>query len=166
MGKPIGKVLNPDRLSPAERTRLQGQLERLTRRLARTEERASLHLTGENVLLPQDYSRVIVEALAEVAAGRRVRIAADDEELTTQEAADLLNVSRPYLVGLLEKGDIPFHKVGTHRRVLFEDAIAYRRKMRASQEEAFEALTRQAQELGMGYEEEDGGKGKEADHSS
>ena len=154
-------TLDPGALSDTERTRLRRQLRRLESASGQEGRSASLHFGGkggEDVSLPEGFSRVIAEALAEVAAGRRVHLASDDEELTTQEAADFLGVSRPYLIGLLEEGEIPFHKVGTHRRVLFGDALAYRREMRASQEEAFAALTRQAQELGMGYEEEDAGE--------
>jgi excisionase family DNA binding protein len=73
------------------------------------------------------------------------------EELTTTEAADLLNVSRPHLVKLLKQGDIPHHKVGSHHRVYREDVLSYKRKQRERAEEALQALTDQAQELDMGY---------------
>ena len=68
-------------------------------------------------------------------------------ELTTQEAADLLNVSRPFLIGLLEDGQLPHHKVGTHRRVRFADLMTYKRRRDAESEEALRELTALSQEM-------------------
>jgi excisionase family DNA binding protein len=73
------------------------------------------------------------------------------EELTTQEAAELLNVSRSHLVKLLDEGEISFHKVGVHRRVYREDVLEYKARQRAEAEEAMQNLTDQAQDLGLGY---------------
>jgi excisionase family DNA binding protein len=74
-----------------------------------------------------------------------------NEELTLTEAADLLNVSRPHLATLLEEGEIPFHKVGTHRRVYREDVLEYNARQREEAEEAMQNLADQAQDLGLGY---------------
>ncbi len=74
-------------------------------------------------------------------------------ELTTQEAADLLNVSRPYLVRLLEEGALPFHKTGKHRRVRFRDVMKYKQQGDKTSVDAMAELAAQAQELGMGYDE-------------
>ncbi|HEU4773595.1 MAG TPA: helix-turn-helix domain-containing protein [Lysobacter sp.] len=72
-------------------------------------------------------------------------------ELTTQQAADFLGVSRPHLVGLVDKGLIPHHKVGTHRRIYFQDLTEYRKDRLEQSRAALDALAAQAQELGMGY---------------
>ena len=105
--------------------------------------------SGDVVDLPPALARVVAAALAEVADGHAVEVRTVAEDLTTQEAADLLGVSRPFLVGLLDGGDIPSGKVGTHRRVQRADALAYREQMRATSDEALQALTDQAQELGL-----------------
>ena len=104
---------------------------------------------SETVTIPTAAFRLLVTILAEMAGGNAVRLIPHHAELTTQEAAELLNVSRPYLVRLLDKGRIPFHRVGTHRRVLFKDVMAYRAEHRRARRTALDELTRLDQELGL-----------------
>lgn len=101
--------------------------------------------------IPAGAVRLLLSILTQMSEGNAVTLIPINAELTTQEAADLLHVSRPFLVRLLEQGDIPYHKVGTHRRIKLTELLAYKKKMEAESRKAREELTREAQELDMGY---------------
>jgi excisionase family DNA binding protein len=101
----------------------------------------------EPVVLPAAVVRLLGALLTELAKGNAVTLMPHHAELTTQEAADLLNVSRPFLVSLLENGELPFHKVGTHRRVRFSDLMIYKRRRDAESEEALREIAAISQEL-------------------
>lgn len=102
--------------------------------------------------LPTSALRLLVDILAEFAEGNAVKVVPVHAELTTQEAADMLNVSRPHLVKLLEEGALPFHKTGKHRRVHLSDLLKFKARREQASEEAMAALAKQAQELSLGYE--------------
>lgn len=101
--------------------------------------------------LPRSVTPLLIHLLTEMAQGNAVTLIPVHAELTTQEAANLLNVSRPHLVRLLEGGKIPFHKIGTHRRVKFTDIEEYRRRFESQRQEALDELARQGQDWEMGY---------------
>lgn len=103
----------------------------------------------QTIEVPVAALRMLVDILANMAAGNAMSLVPIHAELTTQQAADFLNVSRPYLVGLLERGELPHHKVGTHRRVYFRDLLAYRETRLKKSKEALGELARLSQELGL-----------------
>lgn len=86
-----------------------------------------------------------------MARGKSITIVPTDESLTTQQAARMLNVSRPHVVKLLEAGEIPFKMVGSHRRIFLKDLEAYEKKIAKKREKQLRFLTKQAQKLDMGY---------------
>ncbi|HBM90783.1 MAG TPA: DNA-binding protein [Rhodospirillaceae bacterium] len=103
------------------------------------------------IALPPLVVRLLFDILKDMAKGKPVTVIPVDMDLTTQQAAEFLNVSRPFFVGLLEKGALKYKKVGTHRRICVSDLLAYKKKIEAEQDEAMKELAQQAQELNMGY---------------
>ncbi|WP_457797848.1 helix-turn-helix domain-containing protein [Methylocystis sp. S23] len=106
---------------------------------------------GKVLRLPKAAADLLHHLLTEMANGNAVTLIPVHAELTTQEAANLLNVSRPHLVRLLEEGRIEYRMVGTHRRIKFADLEAYRLSAERERQEAMDELAQQAQELGFGY---------------
>lgn len=104
-----------------------------------------------DITIPVSAIHMLVSILNQMAQGNAVSLVPVHAELTTQQAADLLNVSRPYLVKQLEAGKIRFHKTGRHRRIRFDDLMAYRQKMDEQSSQAVSELTLQAQKEDMGY---------------
>jgi excisionase family DNA binding protein len=99
------------------------------------------------VALPTRLGRFVLDTLSEIASGNAVRVLQVRRELTTHEAAELLNVSRTHLIGLLEKGAIPYRLVGSHRRIALMDLLLYKAKTDAQRKEAVDAIAAEAQEL-------------------
>ena len=102
-------------------------------------------------MLPAEAVHLLVRILTHMASGSAVTVLPVQAELTTQHATDLLGVSRPYLVRLLDEGKLPFHKVGTHRRVRAADVMAYQRQRHVRSKRLLDDLTEEAQSLGLGY---------------
>lgn len=128
------------------------QMRRLATSFAKRLEPVSVQVNDHDVVtlnLPAKLFSVLQDILDLMSKGKAFSLIPANAELTTQEAADLLNVSRPFIVKLLEKKVIPHKLVGTHRRILLEDVMAYAAKLKRDREEGLEDLARLGQKYNM-----------------
>lgn len=104
-----------------------------------------------SITVPAAAMRLLLHVLQEMSEGHSITLVPTHAELTTQQAADLLHVSRPYLAKLLDEKKIPSRMVGKYRRVRFDDLMAYKHKDDQARAQVIDQLTAEAQELGLGY---------------
>lgn len=104
---------------------------------------------GEELVLPPEVFEVLRDVVTAMSQGQAVTVAPVHQRLTTQEAADLLGVSRPTFVKLLEDGKIPYEQPGRHRRVLLSEVLAYRQRRSVRAREALDRMVEIADESGM-----------------
>lgn len=140
--------------SDAERE-VAADLDRILARIPDEEARIQICIqtngqSEETIPISADHFRMLAHIMGELARGRGISLIPMDAELTTNEAARQLKVSRPFLIGLLEKGEIPYRMVGTHRRIRFRDLCAYKRANGRKRLEALEELSVLDQEYGLG----------------
>jgi excisionase family DNA binding protein len=110
-----------------------------------------VNATNDEIELPEGAVRLLVDILTNMAEGNAVTLIPVHVELTTKQAADILGVSRPFLIRLLEEGKIPFRKVGTHRRVYFKDVQVYKIQIAKERQSVLTQLVEEAQALDVGY---------------
>jgi len=108
--------------------------------------------SGKFIIIPKKALALLSAIIQNMAEGKTISIVPSNSEVSTQQAADMLNVSRPHLVKLLETKKIPFKKVGSHRRILLKDITKYQEQQSKERETQLDFLANQAQELNLGYE--------------
>lgn len=148
----MGTVHMEEAVAPSEAEVIQAK-ESLRRLVVHVKEVVGVRSAGseETIELPRIAVRLLMDILRQLAAGNAVTMVPVHAELTTQQAAEILGISRPFLIKQLNQGLIPHRKVGRHRRILFVDLMSYKRAMDAAREKALNELSQQAQELEMGY---------------
>lgn len=105
----------------------------------------------QQIAIPKKAFELLLHILQGMSGGKSMHLLPVDAELSTQQTADLLHVSRPFVVKLTEKGELPFRKVGTHRRIKLQDAMAYKKQMEAKANKALDDLAEQAQKLNFDF---------------
>ncbi len=138
--------LDPSELSPGDFL----EVERLLGEVFGGRQRPALvNAEGERLELPQPVFEMLVHVLRSIRERRAIVMMPEDESFTSQAAADYLGMSRPFLISLLDKGEIPFHYVGSHRRIVFKDLLDYERKRDAARREAMSNLSKKVLEAGL-----------------
>lgn len=133
--------LDPSQLDPAE-------LDLLMSLIGREDRPALVGREGVRINLPEPIFRVLVNLVRQMLEGRAVVLMPEDETFTTQAAAGFLGVSRQHLVDLMDKGEIPHHRVGTHRRVILKDLIVYQKARDGKRRQALGGLFRKLKQEG------------------
>jgi excisionase family DNA binding protein len=136
-------------LSPESLAFVRKNIDLLKKYLAKRQP-ASLKL-GKNteIQLPESVIALIFQVLSRAADGKKIVLVEEEEEVSPEKAAEFLHVSRPFLVKKLDAGEIPFHWVGTHRRILISDLIKYKQERRQRSQEILRQLREEAEETGL-----------------
>lgn len=147
-------LLDPVQPGDEDVTTADAALEQVTAYLARhrdgpTQVRLRVEEDGQELVVPRGAVELLARILAHMAAGQGVSVVPTHAELTTQKAADLLNVSRPHLIGLLEADEIEYRKVGKHRRVKVSSLLEYMRRDDQRRRAAADELAALTQEMGL-----------------
>jgi excisionase family DNA binding protein len=143
-------ILSPD---PSEQDELVELREQLTQ-IASQQQRPLARLVGPDgteVEIPASAFAALRAIVRDMAQGLTITLIPHDKELTTKEAADILGVSRPFLVRLLDRDEIPYHRVGTHRRLRVEDVLGYRELRAQRRREQLRKLTELSEQVEGGY---------------
>ncbi len=150
-------MLTYRQLPPSEReTVIARTSKQLLARYAREDQSLTVQVMDadhdEPIELPAGAVTLLLDILGAMGSGQGVTISPEDAEMTTVQAADILHVSRPFLIKLLDEGQIPYRRVGKHRRIRMEDVMNYKRAIDQQREAVLDQLVAEAQEQDMGYD--------------
>lgn len=150
-------MLSYRQLPPSEREAVIARTSKqLLARYAREDQSLTVQVMDaehdELIELPAGAVVLLLDILGAMASGQGVTIIPEDAELTTVQAADILHVSRPFLIKLLDEGQLPYRRVGKHRRIRMEDVMNYKRAIDQEREAVLDQLVAEAQEQDMGYD--------------
>ncbi|MGA7731408.1 MAG: helix-turn-helix domain-containing protein [Chloroflexia bacterium] len=140
----LSLILDPSKASPEE----QQVFSQLEIALESTQAPRLLGHDGEEIELPESLYNLLIQIVHDLSQGRNIALVRRDHMLTTQQAADILNVSRPYLVTLLERGEMLFTRVGKHRRINFDDLMKYKQQRDQDRRYGLVQITRLGEEMG------------------
>lgn len=142
--------LSKSRTLPVALTREDlNSLDLLDELVTKKERPALVGREGKRVELPDEVFHHLVQIVRNLRAGKTTMLFPANETLTTQAAADLLGVSRPFLVGLLERAEIPHHKVGAHRRIYLKDLVVYQQRRDANRHAILDRLAGEVESAGL-----------------
>ncbi len=136
-------------LSPESVATIRRNLEALKEYLSKGQVASIRVGKGKEIPLPESLINLLSQALTKAVAGKKVVIVEEDDEVSPEKAAEFLHVSRPFLVKQLDAGEIPFHMVGTHRRILMSDIMEYKRKRKERTQEILRQMREEAEDLGL-----------------
>lgn len=129
----------------------QNPIQSAQRLLKQKSAKLEVHTAKERQVIPNEAKKLLGQILDALEHGRKVQVLEIETILTTHQAAKLLDVSRPHFIGLLERGEIAYFKVGSHRRIQLSDVQAYKERRKTERLEALRELSAEAQKLGIGY---------------
>lgn len=147
-------MVAPSFISPTKQdTDLARESGKVLESYTRDKHSLTLHISDQDqpIELPAGAVTLLMDILQAMAAGQGVAVIPENAELTTVQAAEILKVSRPFLIKRLENGEIPYRMVGTHRRIRMVDVLAYKTEIDRQREQVLDELVAEAQRLDLGY---------------
>lgn len=147
--KTIDQISRPSKIEQRVAIKSYSTLVAALTHIKETETEIEIEETHDKIVIPSRALQLLGEILKAMSEGKPISIVPVATEVTTQKAAEILGCSRPHLVKLLEEGEMEYVKVGKHRRIMFEDVLKYKQKMKEEQKKHIIDMMNQDEELGL-----------------